>query len=216
MAQTRPWVEEGLDVLGELGGEGALEDRCGMIRSRGVMDLTGSVDWRAMVRRTIQQHSSVSDAFSGTPGDDIFIPPRGLGGGYVAIRDYDAAVTETRSGEAASSTNIQGYEGEQRLRYVNTYERKPALRAAAILIHRLLCKGCAFEFGAMYGGLGRGYIEVHHLRPRSIYSGRRQLVSPRYHMSVLWSNCHRMVHRRPDSVLSINDLRRVIAFAKQS
>ena len=214
MAQPRPWVEEVLDVLGELGGEGTLEDIYGVIRSRSVMDLTGSVDWRATVRRTIQQHSSASDAFSGKPGDDIFIPPRGLGGGYWAIRDYDAAVTETRSREAESSTDIQGYEGGQRLRYVNIYERKLAFRAAAILIHGVICKGCAFEFGAMYGELGRGYIEVHHLRPLSAYSGQ-QLVSPRYHMTVMCSNCHRMVHRKPNSVLSINDLRRIIALAKQ-
>jgi putative restriction endonuclease len=58
MAQPRPWVEEVLDVLGELGGEGTLEDIYGVIRSRGIMDLTGSVDWRATVRRTIQQHST--------------------------------------------------------------------------------------------------------------------------------------------------------------
>ncbi len=79
MAQPRPWVEEVLDVLGELGGDGSLEDIYGLIRSRGVMDLTGSVDWRATVRRTIQQHSSVSDAFSGKPGDDIFISHARLG-----------------------------------------------------------------------------------------------------------------------------------------
>jgi hypothetical protein len=78
MAQPRPWVEEVLDALGELGGEGKLDDIYGMIHRRSVMDLTGSVDWRATVRRTIQQHSSASDAFSGKAGDDIFIPPRGL------------------------------------------------------------------------------------------------------------------------------------------
>jgi putative restriction endonuclease len=160
MAQPRPWVEEILDVMGELGGEGALDDIYGVIRSRGVMELTDSVDWRATVRRTIQQHSRASDAFSGKPGDDIFFPPRGLGDGYWAIRDYEAAVSETRSREAESAPEVQGYEGGQRLHYVNTYERKPALRAAAILIHGVICKGCAFEFGAMYGDLGRGYIEV--------------------------------------------------------
>jgi hypothetical protein len=214
VAQPRPWVEEGLDVLGELGGEGALEDIYGLMYSRGVMGLTGSVDWRATVRRMIQQHSSVSDAISGTPGDDIFIPPRGLGGGNWPIRDYDAAVTETRSREAESATDIQGYEGGQRLHYVNTHERKPALRAAAILIHGVICKGRAFEFGARDGALGRGSIAAHHLRPLSAYSGQ-QLVSARYHMTVLCSNCHRMVHRKPDSALSISDVRRIIALAKQ-
>jgi HNH endonuclease len=200
--------------MGELGGEGALDDIYGVIRSRGVMELTGSMDWRATVRRTIQQHSRASDAFSGKPGDDIFFPPRGLGDGYWAIRDYEAAVSETRSREAESAPEVQGYEGGQRLHYVNTYERMPALRAAAILIHGVICKGCAFEFGAMYGDLGRGYIEVHHLRPLSAYPGR-QLVSPRYDMTVLCSNCHRMVHRNPASVLSIRDLLRLIAFTKQ-
>jgi putative restriction endonuclease len=106
MAQPRPWVEDVLDVLGELGGEGALEDIYGLVGSRSVMDLTGSVDWRATIRGTIQQHSSASDAFTGRRGDDIFIPPRGLGGGYWAIRDYDAAVAETRSREAESATDI--------------------------------------------------------------------------------------------------------------
>ena len=41
------------------------------------------------------------------------------------------------------------------LRYVNIYERKPALRAAAILIHEVICKGCAFEFGVLYGELSQ-------------------------------------------------------------
>jgi hypothetical protein len=34
-------------------------------------------------------------------------------------------------------------------------------------------------------------------------------------MTVLRSDCHRVAHRKPNSALSINDLRRIIAFAKQ-
>jgi putative restriction endonuclease len=145
MAQPRPWVEEVLDVLGELGGHGSLEEIYEVVRNRGVMELTGSVDWRATVRRTIQQHSSARDAFTGKPEHDMFNPLHGLGQGYWEIRGYEAAVTETRSHEAELATDIQGYEGGQRLRYVNTYERKPALRAAAILIHEVMCKGCALS-----------------------------------------------------------------------
>jgi len=161
--------------------------------------------------------TSIRPAVGGDSMVPICIPRQttsGLGGGYWAIRDYDAAVTETHARAAESATDIQGYEGGQRLRYVNTYEREPALRAAAILSHGVIRKGCAFEFGAMYGELGRGYIEVHHLRPLSAYSGR-ELVSPCHDMTVLCSNCHRMVHRKPDTVLSITDLRNIITFSKQ-
>lgn len=67
------------------------------------------------------------------------------------------------------------------------------------------CLVCGFSFEETYGELGAGYIEAHHLIPLSqleeSYSEEKDLVP-------VCSNCHRMLHRKPD--VDINDLKTII------
>ena len=98
------------------------------------------------------------------------------------------------------------FEGTKKQRFVNYYERDQKLRAAAVEHHGVACKVCGFDFGKVYGERGKGYIEVHHLRPVSTLEGKTK-VDPGSDMTVLCSNCHRMVHRRKGHVLAPEELK---------
>lgn len=101
-----------------------------------------------------------------------------------------------------------GTEGGKKKRLVNYYERKPALRMKAIEHYGTVCKVCGFDFMATYGERGKGYIDVHHLVPISRLK-KETKVNPITDMTVLCANCHRMIHRNKDDVLSVDELKRI-------
>jgi 5-methylcytosine-specific restriction protein A len=119
--------------------------------------------------------------------------------------------------EQVAKSDIDGYEAEERgfldgckrQHWSNVYERNPKLRAQAIAYHGTKCAVCGFDFEATYGVRGRGYIEAHHLYPVSSRGGPTE-VDPRTEMTVVCSNCHRMIHRNKDKVLSIPEMRRIL------
>lgn len=86
-------------------------------------------------------------------------------------------------------------EGQRYSVLSNRYERSRANRAAAIAVHGRSCAVCQFSFDENYGGLARGYVEVHHLVPVSSMGGPRP-VDPITQLVPLCANCHRMAHRR--------------------
>lgn len=100
-------------------------------------------------------------------------------------------------------------EGERKERLSQYYEREPKLRAAAIALHGTKCMVCGFDFEAVYGPHGAGYVEVHHLRPISSLQAKTS-VNPQTDMVVLCANCHRMIHRSRDRILSPDELRCLI------
>ena len=100
-------------------------------------------------------------------------------------------------------------EGERRERLSQYYERNPHLRVAAIALHGTKCMVCGFDFEAVYGRHGAGYVEVHHLRPVSSLQAKTR-VNPQTDMVVLCANCHRMIHRSRDGMLSPDELRSLI------
>lgn len=63
-----------------------------------------------------------------------------------------------------------------------------------------------FDFGAVYGDLGRGCIEVHHIRPLSALEEETE-VDPERDLACLCSNCHRMIHRSRDHVMTPEELK---------
>jgi 5-methylcytosine-specific restriction protein A len=64
-----------------------------------------------------------------------------------------------------------------------------AVRAAGLPID---CEVCEFDFGDVYGDLGDGYIEVHHVLPLHASGPTITRLSD---LALLCSNCHRMIHR---------------------
>jgi len=101
------------------------------------------------------------------------------------------------------------FEGTQRERYTNYYERDAKLRAEAISIHGTKCMVCGFDFEERYGERGKGFIEVHHLTPVSEL-GSNTKVNSTIDLAVVCSNCHRMIHRQKDNILSLGELKKLI------
>lgn len=105
------------------------------------------------------------------------------------------------------------FEGNPTKRYSNYYERDPKIRLKAIRHHKVICKACGFDFEKIYGARGKNYIEVHHNKPLS-HVKRSIKIDIANDLTVLCSNCHRMIHRRQDDVLSLSDLQAIIEKAK--
>jgi predicted HNH restriction endonuclease len=86
------------------------------------------------------------------------------------------------------------------------YERNPVNRARAIEIHGTICKACGFDFEKVYGERGRGFIEVHHINP--LFSIDKETeINPEADLVPVCSNCHRMIHRKKNTVLTIEELK---------
>lgn len=73
---------------------------------------------------------------------------------------------------------------------------------------RLACEVCAFDFEAVYGQHGAGYIECHHVIPLAQATSIR--TTRPSDLAVVCSNCHRMLHRG-DPPLTLSTLRQVMA-----
>ena len=99
-------------------------------------------------------------------------------------------------------------EGAQTRVTVNRYERSAVNRATCLAHHGYRCAACSFDFAEVYGGLGSGYIEVHHLTPVSAMGGSYR-INPVTDLVPLCANCHAMVHRT-DPPLAVEVLRSVV------
>ncbi|WP_255294085.1 HNH endonuclease [Bacillus toyonensis] len=116
---------------------------------------------------------------------------------HIVINDIDAEIAQEdtyyRDGEA------KHYHGTR-------YERNPKNRSEAIRIHGTICKVCDFNFEEVYGERGKDFIEVHHIKPLSTIN-KEVIIDPRGDLVPVCSNCHRMIHRRKDDVLTVNELK---------
>lgn len=100
--------------------------------------------------------------------------------------------------EEAPSDAIEGLE-----KYVHhkTRERDPAIVKAKKdgfqKEHgQLFCEACGFNFKQKYGPRGDGFIECHHNVP--LHSKQGETKTKISDLTLLCSNCHRMVHRKKD------------------
>jgi 5-methylcytosine-specific restriction enzyme A len=97
--------------------------------------------------------------------------------------------------DAEDDENDLGDEDLRTLRIHKRIERnrKLAQRAKKLLGHT--CQACGFNFEAVYGEIGRDFIEAHHLIPLAELKAQKVFLDPAKDFAVLCSNCHRMVHR---------------------
>lgn len=106
------------------------------------------------------------------------------------------------------TTEVETKEGSKKLVYTTKYERDPKLREQAIKIHGLSCMACGFNFFETYGEQGRGFIHVHHVKP--LFATGECIINPKTDLVVLCPNCHSMVHRNKNQVLTIDELKNLI------
>ncbi len=96
-------------------------------------------------------------------------------------------------------------DGGIKYRYVKSYERNPKNRLLAIKEHGVIRKACGFDFEAVYGERGKEYIEIHHIQQLSELEEPAE-INPRTDLIPLCANCHRMIHRKKDEVLTVEQL----------
>lgn len=101
-------------------------------------------------------------------------------------------------------------EGKQKLYYSTKYERDPRNRSEAIRFHGLKCKICSFDFSKIYGELGKGFIEIHHLKPLASLD-EEVIVDPQKDLVPVCANCHRMIHRSRYKTYSLQEISDMIS-----
>ena len=71
----------------------------------------------------------------------------------------------------------------------------------------LCCEVCNFDFKKIYGEIGEGFCEVHHLKQLSKTDG--VVETELKDLAVVCSNCHRIIHKE-SPILEISQLRQII------
>lgn len=104
--------------------------------------------------------------------------------------------------------DIEYKEGKIKEILSSKYERDLKLRRKVIELHGTTCQVCQFNFHKIYGELGKDFIEVHHLIPISNFKEEHN-VNPKTEMAVLCANCHRMMHRNRNTILTISELKEI-------
>ena len=124
-------------------------------------------------------------------------------------RDYDYPGNPEESvyydNETAGIT-----EGAKKLVYTTRYERDLKVRREFLKGRHLKCEVCGFDFEEVYGKLGAGYIEVHHKKP---VSEGEHITDLNTDLVMLCSNCHRMIHRGKDHMITVEELKSIISSA---
>lgn len=121
----------------------------------------------------------------------------------LALREGTARLLVAEELEAIKELPHREYkEGRKRLVQHARLERirNPALvrdakRAFKKKHGRFFCEACGFDFEAVYGKRGKDYIEAHHRKPISEVDEAIVLIVG--DLSMVCSNCHRMLHRVP-------------------
>jgi 5-methylcytosine-specific restriction protein A len=104
------------------------------------------------------------------------------------------------SGTAGGNEDVdekgsKGGDEIRRYRFHRKIERNRSLAAQAKKLLGATCQVCKFDFGSVYGALGDGYIEAHHLTPLAeLPADTRVQLNPGTDFAVLCANRHRMVH----------------------
>lgn len=92
---------------------------------------------------------------------------------------------------------------------VNRYERSAPARRACIDHYGVDCAVCGLSFEQRYGTIGRGFIHVHHLVPRS-QVGENYELNAVTDLRPVCPNCHAMLHRG-GKTRTIDELKRAVA-----
>jgi putative restriction endonuclease len=185
------WTDDISNALLQLGGLSHYSDLYYKIEE--IREENLSENWKAVVRRTIQQHSSDSESF--LKKEDLFYTINGIGSGVWGLRNY----TPQERNVDLTEDDISFPEGKKVLRKHILYERNPKLMIEAKkrfkeLNGKLFCEICEFDFEEKYGEIGKDFIEGHHTIPVSeMKEGAKTKIED---IVMVCSNCHKMIHRK--------------------
>lgn len=104
--------------------------------------------------------------------------------------------------------DLEGAEGSAIVRTHVVRERNKRLvqqKKAEVLKRtgQLGCECCSFDFLQVYGEIGEGFAEVHHIDPLALSMPDRK--TKLSELAIVCANCHRMLHR--GGLISLEELR---------
>ena len=106
-------------------------------------------------------------------------------------------------------------EGKKQFKQTTTYCRSKELRDLAIKKFslnsgKIPCKVCKFNFEDRYEDIGRGFIEIHHLKPVCDLGEIETSFAKAFaNLAPLCSNCHRIVHRK-NPCFTLEEMSRIL------
>ena len=130
-----------------------------------------------------------------------------------AIRNnYQLLIIPSSLEEVDPSFDGEFREGKILTRIHKIKERKPGLvkrKKEAVLRQTgaLICEVCGFDFESVYGEIGKGFAECHHIIPLSKLQSEQKVRLQ--DLAIVCSNCHRMLHSTKQ-MLSIEELRNTV------
>lgn len=107
--------------------------------------------------------------------------------------------------EPATTPFVEGATVQQT---IDRRERNKQARQECIDQKGCHCMVCGFDFEAIYGPVGRNYIEVHHLKPMSQTDDEHEVSVE--DLVPLCANCHAMAHRRSPEPFTPEELKAII------
>jgi 5-methylcytosine-specific restriction protein A len=111
----------------------------------------------------------------------------------------DDAIVEAEEGKLLTRVHLT----RERSKSIVDKKKKSVLKSTGAL----KCEACSFDFKDVYGTLGEGFAECHHLKPLSqIMSKEKTRLED---LAILCANCHRMIHRSKPWK-SVDEIRRII------
>jgi hypothetical protein len=184
---------------------------------------SGRAGWRAKGSQTAtqrpprpltSQEQELMQIWSSRSDDDLWKSARRFADQTVGSVEHFILSDLAAELDPEKSGIIKKTEGGRKVIVSVRVERDPSLRAAAIRAHGTTCTVCGFSFRAMYGEWGEGFAVVHHLVPfghGEASIGERD-TNPATDLVVLCANCHCMVHRKKELVLTVNELKAKLLF----
>lgn len=105
-------------------------------------------------------------------------------------------------------------EGLAAQKEITVFKRCAKLVAEVKAEREPICECCGFDFKRIYGNIGDGYTECHHMDPLYKRAGKN-LPTSKDEVALLCANCHRMVHRTRDGY-TIAEVKAEMERAKRS
>lgn len=108
-------------------------------------------------------------------------------------------------------------EGTTEVKSIRQRKRSKRLREAKIKEvkeqnnGKIACSICGFDFSDKYDGHGEGFIEIHHLEPVSLGQTNQSMQEALKKVIPICPNCHRMIHKDRDKLLSTRELKNIIS-----
>ncbi len=87
--------------------------------------------------------------------------------------------------------------------------RSRLAREACLKHHKAVCAACGLSFPERYGGLGEGFMHVHHRQEVASRDGEYE-IDPKTDLVPICPNCHAMLHWNTDSPRKVEELRRLL------